>query len=72
MCKMNILHVASRAGSEDGRNFALMNDCESVAEIFSRQFQDEDARAAYRSNFLAEMGNRISPANSLPLRFAMR
>jgi hypothetical protein len=49
-----------------------MNDCESVAEIFSRQFQDEDARAAYRSNFLAEMGNRISPANSLPLRFAMR
>lgn len=72
MCKINIIHVASQTGSEDGRNFALMNDCETIAEIFSRQFTSESARAAYRSNFLAEIGKRISPANNLPMQFSMR
>ncbi len=72
MCKMNIIHVASQTGSEDGRNFALMNDCETIAEIFSRQFVDESARAAYKCNFLAEIGKRVSPANNLPVQYAMR
>ncbi len=71
MCKMNILHVACKVGSEDGRNFPT-NDYEFVMNVFARQFEDERARAAYCCNFLAEMGKRISPANILPVRFAMR
>lgn len=71
MCKMNMLHVACKAGSEDGRNFALTNDVELVAEIFSRQFFEPDVRDAYKANFLAEMGNRLSPVNDIrPVAFA--
>ncbi len=72
MCKSNILHIASQTGSEDGRNFAILSDNETIAEIFSRQFVDERARAAYKCSFLAEIGKRISPVNDVPLRpFAM-
>ena len=71
MCKINMLHVACKAGSEDGRNFALTNDVELVAEIFSRQFFEPDVRDAYKANFLAEMGNRLSPVNDIrPVAFA--
>ena len=68
MCKVNMLHVACKAGSEDGRNFALTNDVELIAEIFSRQFFEPDVRDAYKANFLAEMGNRLSPVNGVPMR----
>lgn len=65
MNKTNILHVASQAGSEDGRNFPV-NDFEFTMMVFARQFEDEDARAAYISNFLAEMGRRTNPVNDVP------
>lgn len=71
MCKINMLHVACKAGSEDGRNFALTSDVELIAEIFSRQFFEPDVRDAYKANFLAEMGNRLSPVNDIrPVAFA--
>ena len=61
MCKVSILHLVCEQGSEDGRNFALTNDVELIAEIFSRQFFEPEHRAAYKSNFISEMGNRLSP-----------
>jgi len=67
MCKMNALHAACKAGSEDGRNFPTDN-YETMMGICSRQFEDEDAQAAYLSNFLAEMGRRLSPVNGVPMR----
>jgi len=67
MCKVSIIHVACQAGSEDGRNFPVENH-EEIMNIFSRQFEDEHAQAAYCSNFLAEMGRRISPVNGIPMR----
>ena len=67
MCKMNALHAACKAGSEDGRNFPTDN-YETMMDVCSRQFEDEDAQAAYLSNFLAEMGRRTSPVNGVPMR----
>ena len=67
MCKVSIIHVACEAGSRDGRNFPV-NNYEDAMNVFSRQFEDERAQAAYCSNFLAEMGNRISPVNGIPMR----
>ena len=73
MCKVNHLHVASEAGCVDGRNFALVENIELVAEIFSRQFFETELKDAYKSSFLAEIGKRLSPVNDVPLRqFAMR
>ena len=63
MCKMNIIHAACKAGSEDGRNFPV-DGFEETMNVFARQFEDEDAQAAYCSNFLAEIGRRISPVHT--------
>ena len=69
MCRTSIIHEACEAGARDGRTFVLTNDLEFVCEIFSRQFPNESARDAYKCNFLAEAGNRLSPANELGKRF---
>lgn len=72
MCKVNIIHDACETGARDGRAFPLESCTEEVIRIFSRQFCDERARAAYCSNFMMEFGKRISPVNEVPMRtFAM-
>ncbi len=64
MCKINILLEARQAGTRDGRAFPIENH-EHVAEVFSHQFAEVEAQVAYVSNFLAEMGARISPVNEI-------
>ena len=72
MCKMNEIHDACQLGARDGRNFPVESCRDEVIALFSRQFSDEVAQAAYRSNFLMEFGRRISPVNDVPMRqFAM-
>ena len=68
MCKTSIIHDACQTGARDGRNFPLENCRDEVIRIFARQYVDERARAAYCSNFLMEVGRRISPVNDVPMR----
>ncbi len=72
MCKMNEIHDACKTGARDGMNFPIESCNEDVIRFFSGQFLDERARDAYCSNFLMELGKRISPVNDVPMRvFAM-
>lgn len=59
---MNEIHAACKAGERDGRNFLLTENLESAMELFAKQFESEDARTAYRSNFLASLGERMNPS----------
>ncbi len=68
MCRINFIHEACEAGARDGRVFPLESCSEETARIFSRQYENEDARAAYLSGFLTEAGARLSPVNDV--RFA--
>lgn len=60
MCKINAIHEACKAGARDGKCFPL-NDFDLTMKMFASQFADENAQAAYCSNFLAEIGRRLSP-----------
>ena len=68
MCKVNIIHDACVTGARDGRAFPLESCTDEVIRFFSRQFYDDDARAAYCSNFQMELGKRLSPVNDVPMR----
>jgi len=65
MCRIGFIHEACQAGARDGRNFPIESCSEGIARIFSRQYEDEDARAAYLSGFLMEAGARLSPVNAV-------